>query len=496
MKLSHLLSFKHTARSSGNKPSSLNNKSEAELKFLGLPIANINMAQAISHLYRCFEDKQLHNIAFINADCFNLAHQQVDYRMALNGFDQLYADGCGMKLGAKILGEHMVDNINGTDMLPEICQHLSQTGQRIYFLGGQDKVAAEAAKRLRKQYPGLQIVGCHHGYLTEQQTLALVDEINALNVDLLLVGMGAPSQELWLQRYSDRLNAKVRMAVGGLFDYYSGRIPRAPMWMRGLSLEWVWRTMQEPKRLWRRYLIGNPLFLLRVLLAKQAAKVHALLPSSKLIRMLKVKLWYWTPHLFSLAKRFVDILVSVFTLLLLAPLFVVVALFVCLGSPGPLLYSQTRIGKSGLAFKFWKFRSMYTDAEQRLDTLQAKNEVDGGVIFKMKQDPRVTPIGRVLRKYSLDELPQLWNVLCGDMSLVGPRPALPKEVQQYGLKEQERLQVTPGLTCYWQVSGRSDLSFTQQIALDRQYIYQRSLLTDFRLLFRTIPAVISGNGAY
>lgn len=490
MKLSHLLSFNHKT------PTSANKQSEAKMNFLGLPIANINMSQAIKHLYRCFEDEPSHNIAFINADCFNIAQQRIDYRMALNGFDQLYADGSGMRMGAKMLGEHMVDNINGTDMLPEICRHLSHSGQRIYFLGAQPDVASEAAKRLTKQYPGLQIVGSHHGYLNEQQTLDVIDQINELNVDLLLVGMGAPSQELWLQRYGDRLNAKVKMAVGGLFDYYSGRIPRAPAWVRSLSLEWVWRTVQEPKRLWRRYLIGNPLFLIRVLFAKQAANVHALLPGSKLVRMARVKLWSWAPSYFRLTKRLVDLVVSILTLLLLAPVFAVVALLVGLGSPGPLLYSQTRIGKSGQEFKFWKFRSMYTDAEQRLETLKAKNEMDGGVIFKMKKDPRVTPIGRILRKYSLDELPQLWNVVCGDMSLVGPRPALPQEVQQYGVKEQERLQVTPGLTCYWQVSGRSDLSFTQQIALDRQYIYQPSLLTDFSLLFRTIPAVISGNGAY
>jgi len=139
---------------------------------------------------------------------------------------------------------------------------------------------------------------------------------------------------------------------------------------------------------------------------------------------------------------------------------------------------------------------MYIDAEKRLEALANNNEMAGGVLFKMKRDPRVTWVGKFLRKYSIDELPQLWNVLQGDMSLVGPRPALPTEVEQYDSKHRLRLNIKPGITCIWQVTGRSDIPFEQQVELDRQYSCQQSIITDIRLLFATIPAVLTARGAY
>jgi lipopolysaccharide/colanic/teichoic acid biosynthesis glycosyltransferase len=143
-----------------------------------------------------------------------------------------------------------------------------------------------------------------------------------------------------------------------------------------------------------------------------------------------------------------------------------------------------------------KFRSMYMDADQRLKELIAQNEMQGGVLFKMKNDPRITPVGRFIRKMSIDELPQLWNVLKGDMSLVGPRPALPSEVDQYSLHDRQRLEVIPGITCIWQVSGRSDIPFPEQVQLDVQYIDSQFIWLDIKLLFQTIPAVLFSRGAY
>jgi lipopolysaccharide/colanic/teichoic acid biosynthesis glycosyltransferase len=139
---------------------------------------------------------------------------------------------------------------------------------------------------------------------------------------------------------------------------------------------------------------------------------------------------------------------------------------------------------------------MYRDADQRLKELMAQNEMAGGVLFKMKNDPRITPVGRFIRKMSIDELPQLWNVLKGDMSLVGPRPALPSEVDQYSLHDRQRLEVIPGITCIWQVSGRSDIPFPEQVQLDVQYIDSQSIGLDIKLLFQTIPAVLFSRGAY
>lgn len=196
------------------------------------------------------------------------------------------------------------------------------------------------------------------------------------------------------------------------------------------------------------------------------------------------------------AKRCLDSVLAGLGLLALMPLFPLVALAIRLDSPGPVLFSQTRVGEGGREFRCWKLRSMYIDAEARKQELESQNEMDGGVLFKMKHDPRITRVGRFIRKASIDELPQLWNVLIGDMSLVGPRPAVPGEVAQYTHYERGRLAVKPGITCLWQISGRSDLPFEQQVALDIDYAQQRSFMMDLDILLRTIPAVLLARGAY
>ncbi|MDD1642953.1 MAG: exopolysaccharide biosynthesis polyprenyl glycosylphosphotransferase [Methylococcaceae bacterium] len=211
---------------------------------------------------------------------------------------------------------------------------------------------------------------------------------------------------------------------------------------------------------------------------------------------LKRLLWLTVIRGAYLVKRLIDIIASILLLLMLLPLFVIIMLLIYLSSPGPVFYKQTRVGRWGKLFTMWKFRSMYCDADARLKEIMAQNEMTGGVIFKMKNDPRIIPIGRFIRKASIDELPQLWNVLKGDMSLVGPRPALPSEVNQYSLQDRQRLEVIPGITCIWQVSGRSDIPFPQQVQLDVQYIQSQSLLLDLKLLLKTIPAVLLSRGAY
>ena len=196
------------------------------------------------------------------------------------------------------------------------------------------------------------------------------------------------------------------------------------------------------------------------------------------------------------AKRLLDITTTGVGLALLAPLFALVAIAIRLDSPGPVLFPQSRVGKNGRTFRCWKFRSMFVDAEARKAALMAENEMAGGVIFKMKRDPRITRVGRFIRKASIDELPQLWNVFTGDMSLVGPRPAVPSEVAQYTPYERQRLAVKPGITCFWQVSGRSNLPFDEQVRLDIHYAQVRSLWVDITLLLRTVPAVLFARGAY
>ena len=195
-------------------------------------------------------------------------------------------------------------------------------------------------------------------------------------------------------------------------------------------------------------------------------------------------------------KRLVDVLASALLLLLLSPVFAFVAILVRLESPGPVFFSQKRVGRAGRSFDFFKFRSMYIDAEARKQELMDQNEMQGGVLFKMKDDPRITRVGGFIRRYSIDELPQLWNVLRGDMSLVGPRPPVPSEVEQYSISDRRRLDAIPGITGLWQVSGRSDIPFDQQVELDVQYIHNATLWENIKLLLKTIAAVLSGRGAY
>lgn len=194
-------------------------------------------------------------------------------------------------------------------------------------------------------------------------------------------------------------------------------------------------------------------------------------------------------------KRAMDILLSAAALFFLSPFLLLVALLIFLDDPmGSPIFVQERIGKDGKPFRFMKFRSMVVDAEARLAQLQSQNEMDGPV-FKIKNDPRVTRFGRFIRRTSIDELPQLINILKGDMSLVGPRPPLPREVMQYGPYERQRLMVKPGLTCYWQARGRNEIMFREWMALDMQYVYEHSLWVDVKLIALTARVVLTGRGA-
>lgn len=198
---------------------------------------------------------------------------------------------------------------------------------------------------------------------------------------------------------------------------------------------------------------------------------------------------------YSLNKRLIDVFFSLTGIILMIPLWVVVAAVIKTDSPGPVIFSQNRVGKNGQIFKIYKFRTMCLDAEKKLEGLKHLNEMDGAM-FKIKNDPRITKVGRFLRRTSIDELPQLWNVLKGDMSLVGPRPPLESEVSQYTSYDKQRLLVKPGCSGLWQISGRSDLSFSEMVELDLMYIEKRSTLYDIKIIFRTVIKLLKREGAY
>lgn len=194
-------------------------------------------------------------------------------------------------------------------------------------------------------------------------------------------------------------------------------------------------------------------------------------------------------------KRFFDVILSLIGLIVLAIPFLIIAAFIKFCDGGPILYTQERVGKDGRRFQIYKFRSMYVDADKLLEKLKEQNEVTGPM-FKMKNDPRITSVGRFLRKTSLDELPQLWNVLRGDMSLVGPRPPLPREVAKYSEYDLQRLWVIPGCTGLWQATERNNVGFEEMVELDLEYIQKRSLLFDAKIILLTVVAIIHPNGAY
>jgi len=198
---------------------------------------------------------------------------------------------------------------------------------------------------------------------------------------------------------------------------------------------------------------------------------------------------------YTIVKRVFDVVISLIGIGLTLPLWILIACCILCDSKGPVIFKQTRVGKGGKLFTFYKFRSMRAGAEKLKNKLKHLNIAEGP-IFKIKEDPRVTRFGRFLRRTTLDELPQLLNVLGGSMSLVGPRPPLPEEVALYTPLQKRRLEVKPGLTCLWQVSGRSEISFSEWVQLDLYYIQHQSLLLDIKILIRTIPAVLSRRGAY
>ncbi|MEE7581669.1 MAG: sugar transferase [Oscillospiraceae bacterium] len=200
-------------------------------------------------------------------------------------------------------------------------------------------------------------------------------------------------------------------------------------------------------------------------------------------------------YMYVILKRFFDIVLSVIAIVVLSPLMLVVSVIIYIDDKGSPIFVQQRYTQDGKIFKMYKFRSMYVDAEERFNEVKHLNEIDGNIIFKSKDDPRITRIGKFIRKTSIDELPQLFNILKGDMSIVGPRPPITREVVQYTSYQMNRLLVKGGLTCFWQCSGRSNLNFDEQVELDIKYIKNRSLFLDFKLILKTVKTVLKMDGA-
>ena len=456
------------------------------LEIFGVSIDTPTLSAAFSSVVALAkrDSEQCSQLAFVNADCLNIASNDWAYKSTLDQCERVFADGQGIRMAARAMNQPTPANVNGTDMFPLLCALSAEAdGPSLYLLGGKPGVAARCADAMRERYPGVQIVGATDGYFLNQSEEAVLSDIAKRKPDILLVAMGAPLQEKWIAKHRARLDAGVAIGVGGLFDFYSGDVARAPTFVRNLGFEWVWRLAMEPRRLARRYLLGNPLFLWRVLQQKknQESTRHEM-------ENIAVKT--------DRRRRVTDIAISAIALTALSPILAIAATAIRFESPGPILFVQDRVGRDGMLFPLIKLRTMHIDAEARKQALIDANEMEGGVLFKMKKDPRITRVGAFLRKYSIDELPQFINIFKGDMAVAGPRPALPQEVALYGPDACERLRVRPGLTGLWQVSGRSALPFKEQVRLDIENVARRSQRFDAHLMLRTIPAVLKGDGAW
>ncbi|WMS42799.1 WecB/TagA/CpsF family glycosyltransferase [Acuticoccus sp. MNP-M23] len=446
------------------------NKSNT-IRLFGLDLTNATQSDAVQAL---LEGTARRTAAFVNAHVVNVAAGDPAYRWALGRADHLLPDGSGISLAAKLKRERFEANLNGTDLFLPLCREAAARGLSIYFLGSRPGIADAAAANAARIVDGLKVAGTRDGYFAADESDAVIAQVNASGADIVLVAFGVPLQDLWVARNRHRLDARLVMGVGAQFDFWSGSVSRAPKWMRRTGIEWIHRLLLDPKRLAKRYLIGNATFVARAVAARVAGDADKVGAVG--------------------GKRLLDLALAGGGLLAMAPVLAGVAAAIKLETKGPVLFRQTRIGQNGVPFTVLKFRSMHVDAEARRAELLAQSD-RAGVCFKLKRDPRVTRVGRFLRRLSLDELPQLINVVRGEMALVGPRPGLPEEVAAYPPEALARLGVKPGLTGLWQVAGRAEVSFTKMIALDSAYAASRSLMLDLMLVALTARAVITGRGA-
>jgi N-acetylglucosaminyldiphosphoundecaprenol N-acetyl-beta-D-mannosaminyltransferase len=248
------------------------NDSPRRICLMGIPLDNLTLSEAVRAIVQATEGDRPRRVCFVNADCVNLARRHADYRETLRTADLAFADGIGMRLAGIVLGRPIRDNVNGTDLFPRLCEALQGRGTRIFLLGAQPGTAERLATWMVGQYPGLVVAGCRDGYFPPADERDVIQQVRRSRSDLLLVAFGAPRQDVWIDHHLSELGVKGAIGVGGLFDFFSGRIPRAPLWLRRVGLEWCYRLYQEPRRLARRYLLGNPLFLVRVLCERIAGR--------------------------------------------------------------------------------------------------------------------------------------------------------------------------------------------------------------------------------
>lgn len=235
-----------------------------KITILGIPLTNLTMDETVETIIEKLQGDQSVQICFVNADCANIAYRNPNYLDVLKKADYCLADGIGLKLAGKLLAQEIRQNVNGTDLFPHLCEALAKTGKSIFLLGAKPGVADDVARWISQHHPEVAVRGAQHGYFKPEEEALILAAMRESEASLLLVALGAPKQDLWISQHLQETGVKAAMGVGGLFDFYSGRMPRAPLWMREIGMEWLYRLIQEPDRMWKRYLVGNFVFLCRV----------------------------------------------------------------------------------------------------------------------------------------------------------------------------------------------------------------------------------------
>jgi len=241
------------------------NKTPEKIDLLGINFLNCSMSAALELISRTVDMNKKEKFYFMNPDCFNKLFEDEEYRAIMEKSDNVFPDGSGVNMACAMIGKDLRHNVNGTDMLPYLCEMAEKNRYRLFLLGANPGITEKMKKNLEEKYPDLIVCGTNDGYFDrENESDIVIDRINKSQANILLVAFGVPLQEKWIEKNFHELQINAAIGVGGLFDFYSGTMPRAPKWMRELGIEWVFRLMMEPKRMWRRYIIGNPLFLKRV----------------------------------------------------------------------------------------------------------------------------------------------------------------------------------------------------------------------------------------
>ena len=437
-----------------------------------------------------------------------------DYQTVINRADLVTPGGMPIVWVLRRLGLRGQPRVYGPELTLHICEAAARHGLPVGFYGGTKPALALLVKRLSERYPGLRVAYAYSPPFrapTPDEEARTIADICRSECRILFVGLGCPKQERWMARHRGALPA-VMVGVGAAFDFISGAKPQAPHWMQRLGLEWLFRLSTEPRRLWFRYAWHNPRFV--GLVAWQLAWTRWRKRSGKPRREQTIpgaeaqsdRAWIGIDvqglerslrqkRVQLLLKRVFDGAAAAVFLLVLAPALLLVALLVRFSSRGPVIFRQSRVGYRETAFVMYKFRSMRLEHDLNLASAQ-QIAAAHGLLVKGENDPRVTPIGRCLRSTSLDELPQLFNVLNGDMSLVGPRPLVPFMLEPYPEFRKARALVQPGITGLWQVRDRErNTSAVPMMPHDLEYIRRFSLILDLGILLRTPFVAGSGKGA-